>query len=137
MGPSLAENRMQAALGESGRDGRLKLERRPQEKPPDRDAALVEIPGASGIGTFGREAHGHQAAAAVSKLRGDDGSVAGKRAIVLAYFLVDEHGESIERLQVVVEIDLSAQDVGQCQGEINRFAGGIHRAKERRRLAGN
>jgi hypothetical protein len=54
--------------------------------------------------------------------------------MIVAVLLLDRQLEPIAGLDLRVEIDFAAEDLGERQRQVDRFAGGVHRGDERRRV---
>src|SRR5205823_4078562 len=91
---------------------------------------------------FGRETRRAKRTPSVVELGGEYRSVPGEdfrlarcTARQVAVLLFDKKLEAIARLEIDVEIDLAAEDIGQAQRKIDGLTRRFHRRKERWRAA--
>ena len=125
----LSEHRMKPVPREAGRHDRIEFQRRLQHEAAHRDAALVEVRRRPGP-RF--EPDGFQLPAVVGELRREDRSVARELAL-LTKLSVDDERERIARLQLGVEVDVAAENIGERQRQIDRPA--AHRPRRRKATA--
>ena len=100
---------------ERGGDDRLELQRRAQEEAAHRPAVLVVV---AGHAARRRVAHGAETAAVVVEFGGEDRPVAGERVACVRrdrYCFSTSQLEPVARLQLGVEVDLAAEDVGEAE----------------------
>src|SRR3954464_9736227 len=122
---------MQSAQRKLRRDARFELERRLEKEPLQRSSVLVVV------GGFSRRRIRPAERAHFTAVNGNRG--AENRAVIrelpVAHRLLEQQLETIAGLQVAVEVDLPAEDLGEVQRELDVLTGVFDRADERRPLA--
>ena len=128
--PPDAEHRVQPAVREARRDARLELERRGEEEALQRQAGGVVV---GGLPAGRLEAERAEQPSGVGEPRRDDVAVADARAV--AQHLLEDDFDDVARLQVAVEVDVAAEQLGDPDRQADVLAGPLERGDERRVIA--